>query len=459
MPLIRKYVNFKGELFASTFTSGMSVLIRLGSSLILTRLLAPEAYGVIGILFSVAFTIELISDVGATGLLIRNPRGNEKRFVHTLWTIRLGRSLMNFALLYAAAPVIAELYELPVLTDALRMFAWWFPLVGLESMAFSLAQRNQRSKISNYAELATSIVMTLFIVGMATVIKDYRVFIYGSLLQRFLMMVVSHFYYREIGIGIAFDREAMRDQFNFGKFVLPSSLLTIVLSQYDKVVLLKLFDVSLLGIYGLASNMIGPASNLVGHNCRSVLYPRCSDYFRGAREAVMGRYYGENKKLITVITVPPMIIAGLSQLLVVLLYDDRYHGAGTILMTMGIGVFFAGLQAAAEQLLVAGGHTRAGLGGNITRLFLMPAFTLTGYYFFGFKGFIWVGLCANVPVLLYFWRAQRQAGLLDVRAELRRIVMPIVAFAVCLAISALIVPHVPPDFLRHLLHLKPHEAH
>ena len=456
---ITKYINLKGELFSSTFTSALSILIRLGSSLILTRLLAPEAYGVIGILFSVAFTLELISDVGATGLLIRNPRGSERKFVHTLWTIRLGRSLMNFALLYAAAPLIARIYGLPLLEHALRMFAWWFPLVGFESMSFIIAQRHQRSKISNYAELATSFVMTLFIVGMATVVKDYTVFIYGTLLQRFLMMVASHFFFREIGIGFAFDREAARDQFHFGKYVLPASILTIVLSQYDKVVLLKLFDVTLLGIYGLASNMIGPFSNLVGHNCRVVLYPRCAEYFRGAREAVMGRYYGENKKLFSVVTVPPMIIAGLSQLLVALLYDSRYQNAGLILMTMGIGVFFGALQSAAEQFLVAGGHTRVGLGGNIVRLFLMPAFTLTGYFLFGFQGFIWVGLCANVPVLLYFYRAQSKAGMLDLRAELGRMRLPLLAFGVCLVISTIVVPQVPPDFLRHALHLKPHELH
>lgn len=459
MQLIMRFINFRGELFASTFSYGLSVLIKLGSSLILTRLLNPEAYGVIGILFSVAFTLELISDVGATGLLIRNPRGGEKRFVHTLWTIRLGRCMVNFVLLYAAAPAIARLYGLPLLSDALRLFSLWFPIVGLESMAFTIAQREQRAKIGNYVDLGTSAIMTLFVIGMATMVKDYTVFIYGTLLQRFLTTVASYFFYREVGVGFAFDREAARDQFHFAKFVLPSSLLTIVLSQYDKVVLLKLFDLTLLGVYGLAANMIGPVTNLINHNCRVLLYPRCAEYFRTSRESVAHRYYTENAKLFAVVTLPPMVVAGFSQTFVAMLYDSRYQGAGLILMAMGIGVFFGALQAASENLLVAGGHTRVGLIGNVVRLFTMLPTTLAGYFLFGFQGFIWVGLSANLLVLFYYYRAQRRAHLLDLGGEMRRIGVAFAVFAVCWAISSLIVPHIPPDLVRHALHLKSHEVH
>ena len=456
MRLISRFVNVRGELFASTLSYGLSILIKLGSTLVLTRLLDPTAYGVIGILFSVAFTLELLSDVGTAGLLIRNPRGGEKKFIHTLWTIRLGRSIVNFALLYAAAPLIAQLYGLPLLTDALRLFAFWFPLVGLESMSFSIAQRQQRAKIGNYFDLGTSAVMTLFVIGMATVINDYNVFIYGSLLQRLLTVIGSHFLYREIGVGFAFDREAIRDQMGFAKYVMPSSLMTIALSQYDKIVLLKLFDLSLLGIYGLAANMAGPVANLVNHNCRAVLYPRCAEYFRSTPARAGFRYYSENVKLIAVITIPAMVIAGFSQTLVALLYDTRYQSVGMILMAMGISVMFTALQASSEQLLIAGGHTRVGLIGNVVRLLCLVPATLIGYYFFGFPGFVWAGMAANVPVLAYYYRAQRRAHLLDIRWEARRILVPFAFFAACLAVSSLLLPHIPPDFIRHALHIKPH---
>ena len=452
-------MNVRGELFSSTMTYSLSALIKLGSSLILTRLLNPEAYGVIGILFSVAFTLELLSDVGATGLLIRHARGNETRFVHTLWTIRVIRSCINFTLLYALAPAIARIYELPLLIDALRLFSLWFLLVGLESMAFIVAQRNQRSRIGNYVDLASSAVMTIFIIGMATVINDYNVFIYGTLLQRLITVIASHCFYREIGVGFAFDREAMTDQFHFGKFVLPSSLLTIVLSQYDKVVLLKLFDLTTLGIYGLAGNMIGPVAGMINHNCRVVLYPRCADYFRASRETAAHRYYTENARLLTVASLPPMVIAGFSQSIVALLYDSRYQGAGFVLMALSLGAFIGAFQGPSENLLVASGRTSVVLGANIVRVLTVAPFTLLGFYGFGFQGFIWAGLLSGFPVLYYYYRQQRRDGLLDLRAEFRRFATGLAVFAVCLLISSSIVGHIPPDLLRHLLHLPSRGAH
>lgn len=458
MRFLSRFINLKGELFSSTMTYGLSAVIKLGSSLILTRLLNPEAYGVIGILFSVAFMLELLSDVGATGLLIRHARGNEKLFVHTLWTIRLVRSCINFALLYALAPVIARIYGLPLLTDALRLFSFWFLLAGFESMAFIVAQRNQRSRIGNYVDLATSAVMTGFVISMANVIRDHNVFIYGALLQRLLTTITSHFFYRDIGVGFAFDREAVKDQFHFGKFVLPSSLLTIVLSQYDKVVLLKLFDLTTLGIYGLAGNMIGPVAGMINHNCRVVLYPRCAEYFRSSRETAGHRYYAENARLLTVVTLPPMVIGGFSQTIVALLYDGRYQGAGPILMAMSIGAFITGFQSTSENVLVASGRTRVVLVANMVRLVVLAPFTLAGYYFFGFQGFLWFGLLGGLLVLLYYYREQRRAGLLDLRAEFRRGAWGAAVFALCLICSSLVVEHIPPDLVRHLFHLEQHEV-
>ena len=440
-------------------TYSVSALIKLCSSLILTRLLNPEAYGVIGILFSVAFTLELLSDVGTTGLLIRHARGKEHRFVHTLWTIRLLRSLVNFALLYALAPMIARLYELPLLTDALRLFSVWFLLVGLESMAFIVAQRDQRSRIGNYVDLATSAVMTIFVIVMARVVDDHNVFIYGTLLQRVLSVIASHFFYRDIGVAFALDREAVKEQFQFGRFVLPSSLLTIVLSQYDKVVLLKLFDLTTLGIYGLAGNMIGPVGGMIMHNCRVVLYPRCAEYFRSSRATAAHRYYSENARLLTVVSLPPMAIAGFSQSIVALLYDARYQGAGAILMVLGIGSFLASFGGTSENLLVASGRTGAVLGSNIVRVLAIVPFTFTGYYFFGFPGFLWGGLFVAIPVQLYYYRAQRRDGLLDMRAESRRFGAGVAVFAVCLLISSMLVGHIPPDLVRHVFHLPSHRAH
>ncbi len=439
-------ISLKGELFSSTFTYGVTSVIRLGSSLVLTRLLNPEAYGVFAILISFQFMIELMSDVGSTAFLIRHPRGNESKFVHSVWTVRLMRCSLNFCLVFFGAPIIANIYQTPLLTNAFRLLSIWFLLLGAESMSFVLAQRDQRARISNYTDMISNAVMTLFVIALASVIKNHYVLIYGMLLQRALVTIASYFFYRNIGVGIAFDREAVVEQFRFARFVLPSSLLTIVLSQYDKVVLLKLFNLSFLGVYGIAQNMLGPVTGVTMHNARVVLYARCSHYFRGDRTTARLRYYAENRGLFLVGVLLPAIVAGFSQSIVGILYDARYEMVAPILMILGLGAMVTALQHASENFLVASGRTYVVLMANLIRLICIVPATFLGYYLFGFYGFLWFNLIATAGVLLYFFEQQRRCDLLSMRNELALLGAGLSVFLVSLATSHLLLASIPPSW-------------
>jgi len=440
--------NFRGELFASTFSYGATAFIKLGSSLVLTRLLSPDAYGIFGILLSFLFMIELMSDVGTIGLLIRHPRGDDRRFVHTLWTIRLIRSVFNFTLLLVAAPFIAWIYHTPVLAQAFRVLSIWFLLTGAESLSFGLAMRHQRARLSNYIELGSNAAMTMFVIGVALMLRNHYALILGALLQRLILAVASHCYYRNIGVGIAFDREAIRDQFQFARYVMPSSVLTIVLSQYDKVVLARLFNLTLLGVYSIAGNMIGPITGVIMHNARVVLYARCSTYFRSDRAAAAHRYYTENLRLFAVGAVPPAILAGFAPLIIAILYDPRYMMAGRILTVLALGAVIAAFQNASENLLVASGQSHVVLGANIARILSLIPAVILGYHFFGFEGFIWCTMAAALPPLLYFYWEQWRNRMLDPLRELAGLGLCAVVFLACLGLSHIVLGIVPQGWLH-----------
>jgi lipopolysaccharide exporter len=445
---LTRLINLKGELFSSTFTYGMTSVIRLISSLVLTRILSPEAYGIFAILLSFLFMIELLSDVGSVALLIRHPRGDEMRFVHTVWTIRLIRCSINFCIVFFGAPIIAKIYQAPVLTSAFRVLSFWFLLLGTESMAFVLAQRHQRARISNYADMISNAIMTVFVIGMASILKNHFALIYGALLQRALLMVGSHFFYRKIGVGFAFDREALVDQFKFARFVLPSSLLTIVLSQYDKVVLLKLFNLTLLGIYGIAGNMLGPINGVITHNARVVLYARCAEYFRTNRATAGSRYYLENHRLFMIGVMLPALVGGFSQSIVAILYDPRYAMAGPILMILALGAIIVAFQNASENLLVASGRNQVVFLANVIRLCTVIPASLVGYYLFGFYGFLWFNVAAAVPLLIYFFFEQKRFGLLQLKSELRLLAVALLVFLLSLGLSHLLLALLPAGWLH-----------
>ncbi len=94
------------------------------------------------------------------------------------------------------------------------------------------------------------------------------------------MTVASHMLYRDLRPKFSIDKSVARELLSFSKYTMPSSFLTLGLTQFDKVIFLRLFDLRLLGIYNLAGNIVGVADNLVTKISQSVLYPRAAHNFR-----------------------------------------------------------------------------------------------------------------------------------------------------------------------------------
>jgi O-antigen/teichoic acid export membrane protein len=198
-------------------------------------------------------------------------------------------------------------------------------------------------------------------------------------------------------------------------------MITLAVSQYDKVIFLKLFDLKLLGLYGLASNLSAPLDALITKISQTLLYPRCAEYFRHDPSTFVRRYYEENMKLHAVILVVPAMLFGMATLLVDVLYDSRYAFAGVILQAFAVRSMILPFASTAEDLLVASGRTHIQLIGNIIRLcYLVPA-VFVGYHFFGFKGFIYLAMLEMLPTAVYYTWIQSRQGLVVFRYEAMRL--------------------------------------
>jgi lipopolysaccharide exporter len=204
----------------------------------------------------------------------------------------------------------------------------------------------------------------------------------------------------------------------FTKFTMPSSLITLALSQFDKIVLLRLFDLSILGIYGLAGNIAGPIESLITKISQMVLYPRCAHDFRVEPDTYWIRYYTNNIKVFFSILVVPAAIGGGARLLIAVLYDSRYALAGPILQAFMLRAMFLAMASPAEDLLIASGYSQVILVGNLFRAIGMLIASLTGYYFFGFMGFVYGVALSGLPPLIYYLQLQYQKRILIIRYEL-----------------------------------------
>jgi O-antigen/teichoic acid export membrane protein len=436
---VRK-ININGDLFATVLTFLASILLRVGSSVVLTRLLHPEAYGVVTMLMAVAMVMELLTDLGVTALVVRHARGDDPAFLNTIWTLRLVRGAVNTIIAFLLAPVLANLYGLPELEGALRLYSLTFILGALESMAYVLAIRHQRVRVANYVELGCSLASTLFTIAASYVLRDFQAIVYGMLFNRCLLSLLSYKIFRQHRPRLHFEMPAAQDLFAFTRVVLPSSIFTLALTQYDKTIFLKLFDVRLLGLYGIAGGIAQSIDGLTSKVSRAVLYGRCAALFRADPATYAERYRRDNQRLFLAILFFPAMLFALAPLVVNVLYDARYQQAGAILQLLAVRCVLFAFLSPVEDMLVAAGHTYVVLVINVLRLvWIIPA-TLIGAYWFGFVGFITaIAFDLLLPLAYVAW-LQRRNNYFSLRHWAWKfgvvLVVLVVSFAAAMGVNA-----------------------
>jgi lipopolysaccharide exporter len=448
-----KVINFKGDLFATTFTFGMQAVVRLVSSLILTRVLLPEAYGTITILVSILFVIGNILDTNVTLFIVRDKSAEEPRYLNTAWTMRFLRSMLSAAVLFACAPLIAiKIYDLPSLILPLRVFSVWFLIDGFDSLGFALAIRRKQARLQMYSELFSAILTTAFSIIYCYYYRTFWGIAFAMLLNRLIMTALSYQYYPELRPKFFIDFAAAREILVYSKFTIPSSLLTLGLNQFDKVIFLRLFDLRLLGIYGLAGNISGSVESLVGKISQAVLYPRCAHNFRENPDTAIHKYYTENTKLFAGILAMPAAVAGAAHLIIAVLYDSRYSEAGSVLQALAIRAVLLSLASPAEDLLISAGAFHVILVGNVLRAAWIVMGSLVGYYFFGFLGFIYGLSLSGLPPLVYYLWLQKNKNMLIVKYELYKVAFALTVGMTSYAASAAFLAVFPGFRVQGLFH-------
>jgi O-antigen/teichoic acid export membrane protein len=83
---------------------------RFGRSMILARLLVPQAFGLMAIVGSTASVLHTITDIGVKEGLIQHSRGEEDEYASAAWWLAFGRSLSLYVLFFSLAPLVGKIY-------------------------------------------------------------------------------------------------------------------------------------------------------------------------------------------------------------------------------------------------------------------------------------------------------------------------------------------------------------
>jgi O-antigen/teichoic acid export membrane protein len=172
--------------------NGVEQILRFIRNMILTRILAPEAFGVMAIVLAVNNFLESFTEVGIRQALIQNPRGTEETYLNAAWWISASRATVLYSIAYFSAPLIANIYNNPELILILRIAFLSILFRGFMSVRAYVAVKEMHFKKWVFILNGGGILGIILAVVLAFYIKNIWALVIGFTAESAFRFVLSY---------------------------------------------------------------------------------------------------------------------------------------------------------------------------------------------------------------------------------------------------------------------------
>ena len=405
---------------------GASQAIRLASNLILTRLLFPEAFGLMALITVITVGLTLFSDVGISPSIAQSKRGDDPVFLNTAWTIQVGRGFLLWGVACLLAVPIADFYDQPDLATYLPIAALTLVVAGFNPTRIETAHRHLLMGRLTVLDLASQVIGIAVMIVLALIWQSVAALVVGGVIQAIAKLALTHFGLPGHRNRFSWEGAAGRELITFGKWIFLSTVFWFFASQGDKAILGKFLSLESLGIYNIGF-FLASFPLLLGTNVTSrVMIPVYRE--KAPRERIAKLRYLLSTAVIGLLIV--MALAG--PWLVELLYDARYIHAGAIIVILSVAMIPQALGLTYDQAALAAGDSKRFFMYSAARSTLQVVFLLIGASYAGVLGaIIGMGLAMVLSHGVLIWLA-RAHGVWDARHDTLWAITGVTAGAVAL---------------------------
>lgn len=317
---------------------GVGQVLRLVSNLIMTRLLVPEAFGLMALVMIFMVGLELFTDLGIGASVIQNKRGDQAVFIETAWTIKVIRSVLIAICVWLLADPFAWFYDEPQLRQILPVMALTTIFTGLSSVAPTVANRKLWVGRVTIMTIVCQVVSLFAMILWAWHWPSVWALVFGIVVNTMVRAVLSHLIFPQWRTRFRWDPDVVREIVHFGKWMFLTSALTFAAGQIDRLTLAKLMPFELVGIYSIGFMWAALPWQLVQSWSGRVLFPFASETIRDP-EGDRRRLIAYRRRVIWVAAVGLGIFGGLATPIFHLLYTPAYWPAADFFSLILIGTF------------------------------------------------------------------------------------------------------------------------
>ncbi len=405
----------------------VSQVLRLGTSVVLTRLLAPDAFGLMSAVSVLTMALGLFSDLGIGRSIVQSKRGEDPAMLNTAWTIQVirGYGLALGCLVLALGSALAIHFHLAkpgsVYGDSrlpwvMAAFALMPAIYAFDSIRMGIAQRAMRMHTLTRIDLFSQAMAAVAMICVALLTRSFWALVVGTVVASLVRCVTGHLVLDGHRERFQLDRAAVSELMGHAKWIFLSSILTFLGSNGDRLFLGGTIDSRAFGIYAIALSILNVLQGLASTLTNSVAYPALSEVHRERPHALASvvERFQIGYDLTVTFAAAALVVAGPA--LIGLLYDPRYREAGWMMSILAVGTIGLRYQIV-EQCYQAVGTPKYMTFANFLRLVFLVIGLYVGQHVGAMRGAV-VGIAlsqfAAWPLAIWF---KSRHGILTLRAE------------------------------------------
>jgi O-antigen/teichoic acid export membrane protein len=331
---------------------GTALVLRLLGNLIIARLLSPEVFGIMAVATSIQLVIALTGDIGLRQAVIRSPNLRDPRFLNTAWTIQILRGISIWTLCVLAAGGLflldranaiatGSVYANDVLPPVIAVISFAIVIDSFQSMKVMTMGRSLSLGRLTTIELIQIVIGQCIAVGLAWITNSIWCFVTSSLVSSILNTSIGHLWLPGGRDRIAWDRDALKELMQFGKWASISSFAGVLASNGNRLLLGAWLTPISLGHFSIASNLASVIDGVGGRLFGAVSLPAFSEIVHDQPHRLREVFYRMRSGADAAYIGSAGFLFASGNAIVGLLYDPRYAPAGQMLQMLSFYLLLA----------------------------------------------------------------------------------------------------------------------
>lgn len=338
-------------------------------TLLVSRLISLEDYGIASIFVLAVSLIEMMSAMGFQQQMIQSKDGNDPRFQSALQCFAVIRGFVNGLILILLAQPIASFFSIPEVAWAFQVVALIPIMSGFNHFDVGRLKRQMNYVPATIVSVLPSIGSLASVFPFYWLFGDYRTLLFAILLQVLIMLLTTHFLAKR-KYCLVFDRAIISRSLRFGWPLMVSSLMLYTIFNGERIIIGRELNLETLAVFSMALSLALTPTLVISGSTMSFFLPQLSGAIhKPAYPALAVTAFQSHLTLGNLVLVGIALVGG-PFLHIVL--GQKYADAIPLLTWLGVVQTIRIYKSGCSAISISGGFTKNQIMINIARVLLLP---------------------------------------------------------------------------------------